>query len=484
MGVSAGGGSLRDVLLGGRGGTSSRGGGRGTSSRGTTRGTGLTWRSLRSVSGTTDAVDPQGHFFPSKLALSLALLKLLLATLMVALGAAALILRAALSALGGGLWAGAVVGLCGFLGVCASRRPYAHVYVVSFMCVAILSMASSGLLIVLSATAWARDDQHPTAVFVEQETQEEVEVLGEVAVRRPAVLVSGALVLLGVVDCIVNLACVAVSAREACGLYSKGQDHAQGLSEGHNRKERLYRWLGQQKTIFPIGSSSSPPHQVSSISQFVPLSSSDSSSSATPRKPSTDPSSTLYHIHNQTGNATPSHLSSSVKACANNTTTPSPSIPSILKPPPPALPVTNASHSRPQSSNLHASTRHQQLLYPHPLHPCHHYQHPLLHHIPQPVTHHYTPHPSLYYPHLITPMMPLYPLAKEHKKKDAKKRKDKNAKKDKKHSRKNNELTDEQIDKTYTGLDREIAEEFIDSTMEPGISIHRAINNSFEQDSF
>lgn len=146
------------------------------------------------------------------------------------------------------------------------------------------------------------------------------------------------------------------------------------------------------------GSSSSPPHQVSSISQFVPLSSSDSSSSATPRKPST-----LYHIHNQTGNATPSHLSSSVKACANNTT-----IPSILKPPPPALPVTNASDSRPQSSNLHASTRHQQLLYPHPLHPCHHYQH----HIPKPVTHHYTPHPSLYYPHLITPMMPLYPLAK------------------------------------------------------------------------
>lgn len=79
-----------------------------------------------------------------------------------------------------------------------------------------------------------------------------MEVLGEVLVQRPSVLVSGALVLLGVLDCIVSLACVAVCAREACGLHSKGTDRVHGLSEGHNRKERLYRWLGQQKTIFPI----------------------------------------------------------------------------------------------------------------------------------------------------------------------------------------------------------------------------------------
>ena len=79
-----------------------------------------------------------------------------------------------------------------------------------------------------------------------------MEVLGEVLVQQPAVLVSGALVLLGVLDCIVSLACVAVCAKEACGLNSKGAERVQGLSEGHNRKERLYRWLGQQKTIFPI----------------------------------------------------------------------------------------------------------------------------------------------------------------------------------------------------------------------------------------
>ncbi|CAL4200326.1 unnamed protein product, partial [Meganyctiphanes norvegica] len=62
--------------------------------------------------------------------------------------------------------------------------------------------------------------------------------------------------------------------------YSPPPRPTPGLSEGHNRKERLYNWLGQQKTIFPIGHGG----RVSSVSQFVPLSSSDSASSATPRR--------------------------------------------------------------------------------------------------------------------------------------------------------------------------------------------------------
>ncbi|KAG7164825.1 putative Homeobox protein goosecoid-like 2 [Homarus americanus] len=375
-----------------------------------------------------------------------------------------------------------------------------------------------------------------------KETQEEVEVLGEVLVRRPAVLVSGALVLLGVIDCMVSLACVTISAREACGLYSKGEDNAQGLSEGHNRKERLYRWLGQQKTIFPIGSSSGPPRGVSSISQFVPLSSSDSSSSATPRKTLTDPSgvssipsSSSHRIHHQTATpplATPSHISSSVKG-GGSKVAPS-SVPSILKPP--SHPVTSGSHSLPQlTSKHHSSTQnyerrhsihpHMQAAYPHlqhSLHMHHLHPHPHAHPHPHPHPHHisqkahahphqypqlpsshphhhpqlsHTPqhaaHPSLYYPHLVTPMMPHFPSdqdhhqqARTHKKKDSKKRRNKDGKKDKKKAKKSKELTDEQIERTYTGLDREIAEEFIDSTMEPGISIQRALNSTFDQDSF
>jgi len=83
-------------------------------------------------------------------------------------------------------------------------------------------------------------------------------------------------------------------------------------------------------------------------------------------------------------------------------------------------------------------------------------------------------------------MMPYYPteqnlkphLQKRKRKKSSKKKKDGKKKQRKKH------LTDEQIEKTYTGLDREIADTFIENAMEPGISINRIFNSTFEQDSF
>lgn len=71
------------------------------------------------------------------------------------------------------------------------------------------------------------------------------------------------------------------------------------------------------------------------------------------------------------------------------------------------------------------------------------------------------------------------------KKKEGRKHREKKEKHEKrKHKKAKKELTDEQIERTYTGLDRELAEEFIDNTMEPGLSIQRAFSNSFEQDSF
>lgn len=69
--------------------------------------------------------------------------------------------------------------------------------------------------------------------------------------------------------------------------------------------------------------------------------------------------------------------------------------------------------------------------------------------------------------------------SRKHKKKEGKKHKQKKEEKKKlKKKHKKKELTDEQIDRTYTGLDREIAEEFIDATMEPSLSIQRAAHNT------
>ncbi|XP_076045332.1 uncharacterized protein LOC143027730 [Oratosquilla oratoria] len=532
-------GSLRDVLI--AGGSSVGGSGPppppppGSSSHGK----GLTWRSLRSVSAEADGLDPRGHFFPDKLAMGLGIFKLFLALVMVVLGGTALVLDAALANLGAGIWAGVIAGVSGFLGICAARRPYANVYVVSFMSVAILSMAGSGLLIILSATAWARDSQKPSAVFVDQITNQEIEGLGEVHLHRPSAIVSAVLVLVGVIECLVSLACITISAREACGLHTKGAARLQGLSEGHNRKERLYRWLGQQKTIFPLASSQPPPRAISSsVSAFVPLSS-DSSSNGTPRK-----------------NSDPSALSSSTKATATNTSNASNLTQKTSSTH--LTPTTQASGSGIKNSGNVAcggggggrtgkvakpslktsktprsgSAGTQHVHYgPNslPVGPHHHQQQPCpVHHFPPPHPHpHAYPHPhpygpmalqhppygpppaahpSMYYPHLVTPMLPHDPRPQEQQqqqrpshlaRKDLRKKKDRKLrykmskkeekKKKKKKKKAKKELTDEQIERTYTGLDREIAEGFINTAMEPALSINRAFGSSFEdeeEDSF
>lgn len=127
----------------------------------------ITWHSLRSI-GPAGISDPPGHYFPAKLALALGLVKIFFSLLMMGLGAVAIVMKASISSIGAGLWVGVIVGVSGFLGVCASKRPHIHVYVISFMSVSILAVAASGLLIVLSATAWARDNQTPQIILYDQ----------------------------------------------------------------------------------------------------------------------------------------------------------------------------------------------------------------------------------------------------------------------------------------------------------------------------
>lgn len=120
----------------------------------------LTWHSLKSGPPTA-TIDPPGNFFPAKLALALGLIKIFFSLITVSLGIVAIVMKASISSIGAGLWVGIIIGVSGFLGLCAARRSYVQVYVISFMSVSILSLASSGILVVLSAAAWARDNQIP-----------------------------------------------------------------------------------------------------------------------------------------------------------------------------------------------------------------------------------------------------------------------------------------------------------------------------------
>ncbi|CAL4105900.1 unnamed protein product, partial [Meganyctiphanes norvegica] len=343
-----------------------------------------------------------------------------------------------------------------------------------------------------------------------QGSSSEVSVVGGLMLKRPSVMVSGVLVLLGVVDCLVSLACATITVREACGLYSTSSRPVPGQSEGHNRKERLYNWLGQQKTIFPMGHGG----RVSSVSQFVPLSSSDSASSATPRRSTGENLGTAsslsinpkHQVHptQHTSLPAPSHSTKEPHQVPQpRVNLPQPSLqPSSYGPPS----QYSAKHPSPSQHSVYPPHSHKSaytsggshsMLIPSALLP---YQSPHPHHsrppimptqhpynsLPQPLYPPHSTHPSLYYPHFITPMMPHYPpeQALQMHKKEKKRKKSSKKKKEGKKKHKKNVLTDEQIEKSYTGLDREIADSFIENAMEPGISINRAFNSSFEQDSF
>ncbi|CAL4143489.1 unnamed protein product, partial [Meganyctiphanes norvegica] len=338
----------------------------------------------------------------------------------------------------------------------------------------------------------------------------EVSVMGGLMLKRPSVIVSGVLVLLGVVDCLVSLACATITAKEACGLYSAPPRPTPGLSEGHNRKERLYNWLGQQKTIFPIGHGGG----VSSVSQFVPLSSSDSTSSATPRRSTRETLSSVSHLSTKLQHHVHPTQHASLPAPSQSTHHPRQVVQQPVKTPKhsrhPSVHGSQIQHSVKAPAPFHhswypphshqsvrSSGGSQSLLVPSTLLS---YQRPYSHHslppmrpaqyqytsFPQPMYPHHPAYPPSYYSHFSTPMMPNYPpeqVLKIHQK-DKKRKKSSKKKKEGKKKHKKNVLTDEQIEKSYTGLDREIADSFIENAMEPGLSINRAFYSCFEQDSF
>lgn len=77
--------------------------------------------------------------FPRTVAMWAGVMKLVVGALMAVLGGVGIVVEAALCSLGGGLWAGSVVGLSGFLAVCASRQPLSQVSHRTLQCAGIIS---------------------------------------------------------------------------------------------------------------------------------------------------------------------------------------------------------------------------------------------------------------------------------------------------------------------------------------------------------
>ncbi|KAB7506531.1 hypothetical protein Anas_02746 [Armadillidium nasatum] len=375
-------------------------------------------------------------------------------------------------------------------------------------------------------------------ILLFQETQSEVDLFGETLIRRPSILVSGLLVVLGVFDILISLACVALSAREACGPNSVHMGVFSN-NDGHDKKERLYRWLGQQKYIFQA--SSNGQKNIASISQFVPLSSSGQSSpvrkyfsppinsksehfTRMPLKSSLKPtgisgisegnSSEVTNekrskassgvTHSEKKNSSVIFLQPDndfeveepflIKRKHKSKAPPPPSQPSSL---PPFMPL-EMSHLTKDSLYSSHCPQHSQYI---PLY-AQAYNNHTFQSLPCLQHQIYAHHPPIYYPQasppvgLHLPIIENYTLHDErrameklYRRSERKRLKEKRKKREARHKRReererrrNRVLTDKQIEDTYTGLDREIAEGFISFAMEPSVSKRRVRHSSSDHD--
>ncbi|XP_043188142.1 uncharacterized protein LOC122363212 [Amphibalanus amphitrite] len=211
----------------------------------------------------------KGSLYPAKVAFSLGMGKLLLGLLLLVFGVLALLQGSSQAYLGGGLWGGVCVIVSGTLGIMSSRRPCTYFYLASFMAMSIVSLAVSGLVVIFSTIGLIRDDASSRAVFVNTETGEPLAFLGDVVIRRPAVIFSAVLLGLAVLDILLSLFAIAICSREVCAASSA----AGGTRPvGPGGTERLWRWLGQQRRQGVYVQQVPPPgSQLTSVPAWLPV---------------------------------------------------------------------------------------------------------------------------------------------------------------------------------------------------------------------
>ena len=103
----------------------------------------------------------QAAYFPYRLTATLAALKVVSGCLLVGLGAAAIVQHAGYSRQATGIWAGVVVIISGVLGAWTIRTGALRGSVIGFLLSSVLSLISSVVVIIYSATGLARDASQP-----------------------------------------------------------------------------------------------------------------------------------------------------------------------------------------------------------------------------------------------------------------------------------------------------------------------------------
>ncbi|KAK2714531.1 uncharacterized protein LOC136039754 [Artemia franciscana] len=218
---------------------------------------GVTWKSVKTANYDVEILQKErGQYFPAKLALALGMAKVLMGLLFIAFGVLAIFEKATYSQLGSGLWGGAMIIVCGFLGLVAGKNHRSMVYIVSFLITSLLELAIVGLVLVFTTTGLIKDYNTPMGFFIDKEDNgKPVEFLGKIPLRQRAVIVNAVLVALATLEIFLALASVAICARETCHCSKMNStligSRANLLEidtspEGRAKADRLATWIRQQ----------------------------------------------------------------------------------------------------------------------------------------------------------------------------------------------------------------------------------------------
>ena len=173
------------------------------------------------MSNLKDSQSLRGVWYPRKAITVLSILKLILGGGLVILGALALYQKASYARLASGLWSGFILFLSGVFGIFSVKMSASKPYVWAFFATCSMSIIATVLVIIYSATGLARDAGLPGGFVRDPETGDLVPVTeADFPPREGAMFINLGLIILGVLDIFCTLPCCIFCLRELCDCYS------------------------------------------------------------------------------------------------------------------------------------------------------------------------------------------------------------------------------------------------------------------------
>lgn len=221
------------------------------------------------MSNLKDSQTLRGVFYPRKITYTLSALKIATGCGLVLLGALALYQKASYARTASGVWAGIVVIICGVFGAFSVKMAASRPYVWAFFASCSMSIIATVLVIIYSATGLARDSGFPGGFVRDIDTGELIPVTeANFPPREAAMFINLGLILLGVLDIIFTLPCCIICLRELCdcyngmsggsslGLLDNGHAsphlHMGGASVPDDQSEWFLPWMGHHPKNQPV----------------------------------------------------------------------------------------------------------------------------------------------------------------------------------------------------------------------------------------